>query len=156
MAEMASANNTPTGGSASCTRVVFPNHVTMPLLPSRKSPPSGIIANDKNAGTNDKNGASLNTKRSERSGMRSSLKNNLIPSASVCSNPNGPALFGPMRFCIPEITLRSNHTISMVATRPVTNTASTLRSTMMSGTHSKLPLSIGSIANILLMTSSQF
>ena len=31
--------------------------------------------------------------------------------------PNGPALFGPMRFCIPAMILRSNHTMKIVATR---------------------------------------
>ena len=34
--------------------------------------------------------------------------------------PNGPALFGPMRFCMPAMTLRSNQTISIVPTRPTT------------------------------------
>ena len=33
--------------------------------------------------------------------------------------PNGPALFGPMRFCMPAMTLRSNHTMNIVPTRPI-------------------------------------
>ena len=128
----------------------------MPLLPSRKSPPNGIIANDKNAGTKDRNGAILKTNGSARSGTRSSLKNNLIPSARVCSNPNGPALFGPMRLPIPATTLRSNHTINMVATRPVTKTTSTLRMTMNSGAHSTSPFNNGSIASSEITTTSRF
>ena len=66
----------------------------MPSLPSLKSPPSGMTHHTRNAGTNARYGASLNTKRSLCSGIRSSLKNSLMPSASVCSRPNGPALFG--------------------------------------------------------------
>ena len=31
------------------------------------------------------------------------------------TRPNAPALLGPTRFCMPAMTLRSNHTISMVA-----------------------------------------
>ena len=38
-----------------------------------------------------------------------------MPSASVWRMPNGPARFGPIRFCMPAITLRSNHTMNMVA-----------------------------------------
>ena len=34
--------------------------------------------------------------------------------------PNGPALFGPMRFCMSAMTLRSNQTINIVPTRPTT------------------------------------
>jgi len=46
-----------------------------------------MIANDKKAGTNARNGASAKTKRSDRRGNKSSLKNNLMPSASVCNKP---------------------------------------------------------------------
>ena len=146
--EIARANNTPMCGSASCTRVSTPNHVTMPSLPSRKSPPNGMIENARNAGTSAKNGARANTKRSERRGIKSSLKKSLMPSASVCKRPNGPALFGPIRFCIPAMTLRSNHTINMVATKPITNTTTTLSNTINKGVHNKPPSSIGSRANI--------
>ena len=153
--EIASANNTPTDGSASCTRVSWPNQVTMPALSPRKSPPSGIIANDRNAGTKARNGASLKTNGSARSGIRSSLKNNLIPSARVCNRPNGPVLFGPMRFCMPATTLRSNHTMSMVATRPATKTISTLMPTMASVCQTTSPVRAGSIANSVPITPSR-
>jgi len=53
-------------------------------------------------------------------------------------------LFGPIRFCIPAITLRSNHTINIVATRPTTNTTSTFKTTMRSGVHNTSPSSAGS------------
>ena len=48
----------PIGGSASITRVSSPNHVTMPVFPSLKSPPSGITDHTTNAGTKARNGAS--------------------------------------------------------------------------------------------------
>ena len=38
-----------------------------------------------------------------------------MPSARVWSTPNGPALLGPTRFCMPAITLRSNQTMNIVA-----------------------------------------
>ena len=40
--------------------------------------------------------------------------------------PNGPALAGPMRFCMPAMALRSNQTINIVATRPMTKTTTHL------------------------------
>ena len=156
IAEIASVNNTPIDGSASCTRVVCPNHVTSPPLSPRKSPPSGMMENERNAGTNARNGAILKTNGSARSGTKSSLKNNLIPSARVCSNPKGPALFGPIRLPIPATTLRSNHTMSMVATRPVTNTTKTFSTTMSNGVHRRSPFSTGSMASKEIMQVSQF
>src|SRR5918995_509459 len=80
--------------------------------------------------------------------MKSSLKISFMPSASVCSSPNGPALFGPMRFCSPAITLRSNHTMNIVPTRPMTNTTRTLSKTMSSGVHWRSPNSSGSRPSI--------
>ena len=79
------------------------------------------------AGTKARYGASRNTKGSARSGLMRSLKNALMPSASVCRMPNGPALFGPMRFCMPAMTLRSNQTMNMVATSRNTKQTTTLR-----------------------------
>ena len=102
---------------------------TVPSLPLLKSPPSGMTLQTRNAGTNAKYGANLKTNRSLFSGMRSSLKNSLMPSASVCSRPLGPALSGPTRFCMYAMTLRSNHTISIVPTRPTTKMTTTLMST---------------------------
>ncbi len=53
-----------------------------------------------------------------------------MPSASVCRMPNGPALLGPIRFCIPAMTLRSNHTMNMVATSRNTKQMTTLSRVM--------------------------
>ena len=41
-------------------------------------------------------------------GIDCSLKNSLMPSARVWRIPNGPALSGPIRFCMSAITLRRN------------------------------------------------
>ena len=113
-----------------------------------------MTAHTKKAGTNAKYGASLKTKRSARSGNKSSLKNNLIPSAKVCNKPHGPALFGPMRLPMPAIALRSNHTINMVATSPMTKTTTTLSKMIKSGVQIKSPMAIGSspISEVELFT----
>ena len=50
-----------------------------------------------------------------------------MPSARVCRIPNGPALFGPMRFCMPAMTLRSNQTMNMVAMSRKAKQTTTLR-----------------------------
>ena len=81
-------------------------------------------------------GASLNTTRSARSGSRSSLKNNLIPSARVWAMPKGPARLGPMRLCMSEMTLRSNQIISMTETIRAPKTTTTLIRTMRNTTQS--------------------
>ena len=134
----------PIGGSASCTLVRWPAISTVPSLPSEKSPPSGITDHTRNAGTNARNGAMRNTTRSARFGSRSSLKISFMPSASVCSRPHGPALFGPTRFCMPDTTLRSYQTMNIVPTRPIANTITTLNSTMINGVHRSPPSSKGS------------
>ena len=69
-----------------------------------------------NAGTIASSGARRKTNGSDRSGSRSSLKNSLMPSASVCSTPHGPAMFGPTRFCMSAMSLRSNQIISITPT----------------------------------------
>ena len=69
-------------------------------------PPIGMTQNIRNAGRIDRYGASRNTGRSADVGIDCSLKNSLMPSASVCSTPYGPARFGPMRFCMSAMTLR--------------------------------------------------
>ena len=84
--------------------------------------------------------------RSARSGRKSSLKISFMPSASVCRRPNGPALFGPTRFCMPAMILRSNQTMNIVPTRPMTKMTSTLSTTMSSGVHCRPPSSSGSMA----------
>ena len=84
---------------------------TTPALPLEKSPPTGMTVKTRKAGTNARYGARRNTKGSARSGWIGSLKNDLMPSARVCRIPNGPALFGPMRFCMPgdHLALEPDH-----------------------------------------------
>ena len=76
----------PIGGSANCSSNVCPNRVT--------SPPMGTMAKARKAGMIVRYGASLKTNRSALSGIRSSLKKSLMPSARVWAIPNGP---GPVR-----------------------------------------------------------
>ena len=58
----------------------------------------------------------MKTARSALSGIRSSLKKSLMPSARVWAIPKGPARLGPIRLCMSEITLRSNQIINMTDT----------------------------------------
>jgi hypothetical protein len=90
----------------------------------------GTMAKARKAGMIVRYGASLKTNRSALSGIRSSLKNNLIPSASVWAIPKGPARLGPIRLCMSEITLRSNQIINMTETMRAPKTTSTLIRTM--------------------------
>ncbi len=85
----------------------------------------------RNAGTSERYGASWKTNRSALVGMMSSFMKSLVPSASVWSRPQGPATFGPMRFCNRLTTLRSYQTMNMVATRQMANAATTMTITMM-------------------------
>ena len=89
--------------------------------------PIGMIAKTRKAGTSDRYGASLKAKRSELSGIRSSLKNSLMPSARLWRMPHRPAVFGPMRFWKSEMTLRRNQMLSITATSKNANATSTLR-----------------------------
>ena len=72
----------------------------------------------------------MKTDRSALSGIRSSLKKSLIPSARVWAMPKGPARLGPMRLCMSEITLRSNQIINMTDTIRKPKITSTLMRTM--------------------------
>src|SRR5262245_29352924 len=83
--------------------------------------------------------------------MKSSLKISFMPSARVCSNPNGPALFGPTRFCMPAMILRSNQTMNIVLTRPTTKITRTFTRTITIGVHSRPLSSSGSMANSALI-----
>ena len=94
------------------------------------TPPTGTTAKITKAGTTERYGASLKVKESAWSGSRSSLKTSLVPSASVCSRPQGPARLGPMRLCMSEITLRSNQIIMAVAISSATKATSTLMMTI--------------------------
>ena len=128
MDERARKNSTPTGGSATCRYVVSPNQVTVPS--PEKSPPMGTMENTRKAGTSDRYGANLKTTRSALSGIRSSLKNSLMPSASVWRMPNGPASAGPIRLCMSATSLRSNQIMSITDTSSRVNASTTLMSTM--------------------------
>ena len=105
------------GGSATWSSKVW--------LPMVMMPPTGTTVKMRKAGMTERYGASLKTNASARSGSRSSLKMSLVPSAKVCSRPQGPARFGPTRLCMSEITLRSNQIISAVATSSTTKATST-------------------------------
>ena len=115
MPDMASTTRIPIGGSATCSSKVW--------LPMVITPPTGTTVKISTAGITERYGANLKTKASARSGSRSSLKISLVPSANVCSSPQGPARLGPIRLCMSEMTLRSNQIISAVATRSATKAA---------------------------------
>src|SRR5262245_38103543 len=77
--DIARIHSAPIGGSATCRYVSCPNIDTWP--------PIGMTQNIKNAGRIDRYGASRNTGSSADEGIDCSLKNNLMPSASVCRTP---------------------------------------------------------------------
>ena len=88
--------------SASCNGTVRPQSVT--------GMPNGITANARNAGKIASTGAIAYTGLSAFVGVMPSLKNSLMPSASVIRMPRGPARIGPFRVWKSAITLRSIHT----------------------------------------------
>ena len=99
--------------------------------PLEKSPPIGMTANVRNAGTSDRNGASLNTGPVGPVGDQVLLEEDLDAVGQASAGcPNGPARLGPMRFCMSPMILRSNQIISIVATSRNTNVITTLTSTM--------------------------
>src|SRR5256714_933748 len=114
---MASTNRTPIGGSANWRNVSCPAMVN--------DPDSGTTEKARKAGSTDRYGASRKTGRSAESGIDCSLKNNLMPSASDWSNPNGPARLGPIRFCMSATTLRSSQIVisTVTSSRAKTNSA---------------------------------
>jgi len=63
------------------------------------------------AGTIEMIGAAVNTHRSARTGVMSSLIISLMASAIGCSTPYGPTRIGPSRDCAHAITLRSSSTM---------------------------------------------
>ena len=95
--------------------------------------PNGITEKARKAGIADRIGARKYTGLSASSGMTSSLKASLTPSASDCSVPHGPTRFGPMRFCMRPTTLRSNTIENSVMTTRKTKTPRTLISTIQNG-----------------------
>ena len=91
------------------------------LLLAVELPPIGTTEKTRKAGTSDRNGARMNTGLSARSGSRSSLKKNLMPSARVWRMPNGPARLGPRRFDMSACTLRSNQIMNSTETSSSAN-----------------------------------
>src|SRR3954468_20115095 len=79
MPDIARMNSAPTGGWAPGSYVAWPR--------MEPAPPIGTTQNKRNAGRIDRYGASRNTGRSAVVGIDCSLKNSLMPSASVCSTP---------------------------------------------------------------------
>jgi hypothetical protein len=129
----------PNGGSATWSSKWWPAIV--------RSPPTGTTVKMSSAGRRARYGASLKTNRSARSGMRSSLKNSLTPSASVWSSPYGPARLGPIRLCMSLMTLRSNQIINMTETMRAANAARTLMTTINSSTQWAPWANSGSVRN---------
>ncbi len=77
--DIARMNSAPMGRSATWRNVRWPRIETVP--------PIGITQNMRNAGMIERYGARRNTPRSADDGIDCSLKNSLMPSASVCSTP---------------------------------------------------------------------
>ena len=80
------------------------------------SPASGMIENETKHIVAVMSGASVKTNASAALGRTSSLSIDFMPSARVCSRPNGPLRFGPGRCCMRPMTLRSNQMTSRVET----------------------------------------
>ena len=101
MPDIASSNSTPIGQVGELQVGLVPGDRDLAADRARSQ-------NARNAGRIDRYGASRKTSRSAVSGIDCSLKNSLMPSASVCSTPNGPGAVGPIRFCMSAMTLRMN------------------------------------------------
>src|SRR2546430_192208 len=67
--------------------------------------PNGMTAYTINAGTIEMIGAAVNTHRSARTGVMSSLIISFTASAIGCRIPYGPTRIGPRRDCAQAITL---------------------------------------------------
>ena len=70
-------------------------------------PPQGTTATDRNAVRMASPGAATKIHLFAPSGITSSLKKSLIPSATGCSRPKGPVRLGPSRNCMKASTRRS-------------------------------------------------
>ena len=119
------------------------------------TPPMGTIANARNAGTSDRYGARKKILRSAVVGTDCSLKNSLMPSASVWSSPNGPARSGPMRFCMRAITLRRNQMYMRTESSTSTNTAIVLPITINTTVRSTPFEKSGSVMAMLVIVWSR-
>ncbi len=118
---------TATGMSVSWSGVVMSVNGTL------TSGPKGITANARNAGTVAITGARMNTSLSAAFGTMSSFNASFTPSARLCSRPNGPLTFGPMRCCIRATTRRSNQMLNSVSSTSTTKISTALRITSQAG-----------------------
>jgi hypothetical protein len=109
----------------------------------------GITEKTTKAGTADRNGARMKTRRSAFDGIRSSFMISLRPSARVCSRPQGPALLGPTRFWKSEISFRSNQIMRITPTSNRPKAMSVLASTMRTSARPMPPSSSGSTAKLM-------
>jgi len=118
---MASTSSTATGRSATCSGVRWWKIET--------TGPTGMMEKATKAGAADSIGATTKISLSAVVGMMSSLSGSLSASAIGCSRPNGPARFGPGRFCIRPMTRRSAQIMNIVVRSRKTKTTTTLSST---------------------------
>src|SRR5690625_1498984 len=115
--------STAAGISVSCSAVwVSVNGIVT-------SGPNGITAQAMNAGIDAMIGARVYTTLSADRTRMSSLKASLMPSARLCSSPNGPHTLGPMRCCIRATTRRSNQILNSVSRTKITKTKTALSRT---------------------------
>ena len=135
---MASTSSTATGRSVSCSGVRWWKIETVV--------PHGMMAKATKAGAADSTGAITNTSLSTPVGMMSSLSGSLSASAIGCSRPNGPARFGPDRFCIRPMTRRSAQIMNIVVSSRKRKMMPTLSSTIHQMSWLK-SLSVGSAAS---------
>ena len=132
-------NSTDTGRSVTWSWVVISVNGT------RTSPAIGMTANAVMAGTATTNGASMKTSLSAAVGVKSSLNISFMPSASDCSRPNGPFMFGPLRCCMNATTRRSYQMVNNVSTSSTTKANSAFSSTTHQRSFMKTSRSIGII-----------
>jgi hypothetical protein len=92
-----------------------------------------MTANAMKAGMVAMIGARMNTTRSAALGMMSSFSASLMPSARLCSRPNGPTRLGPIRCCMRATTRRSHQIVNRVMTTRKTKTNNALPSTSHQG-----------------------
>ena len=88
--------------------------------------PNGMTESAVNAQIAEITGAKKNTTLSAVFGRMSSLNGHFMPSARVCSRPNGPTWFGPGRTAIRATTRRSNQTPRSVSSSRKTKTTKSL------------------------------
>ena len=130
---IASTNSTATGMSVSWSGVCRSLHGSV------TTGPNGITENATNAGTVAITGARMKTTLSAAVGMMSSFSASFTPSARLCSRPNGPFTFGPMRCCIRATTRRSNQMLNSVSSTRITKISSALIRTSHHGSWPKAP-----------------